>query len=100
MSGHDHAAASRADLARWFLAHDEVDEAARVLEPGDELELGDSDHRDLAAALARRGLGARYEARRVVVAAPVAPAEGAMPPRKPPARATAPAPTAIKKQTA
>ena len=60
---------SRSEWARWFLDHDEVDEAASVLEPGDELELSAADHRDLAAALARRGLQALQDNRRTFVQA-------------------------------
>ena len=52
---------SRTEWARWFLEHDEVDEAARVLQPGDELAVTKIDFRDLAAALGRRGLAALYE---------------------------------------
>jgi hypothetical protein len=52
---------SRSEWARWWLNHDEVDEAARVLEPGDVLPVGKADFLDLAAALLRRGLTARYE---------------------------------------
>jgi hypothetical protein len=58
---------TRTDFARWFIDHDQVDEAARVLEPGDQLALGQSDYLDLAAALGRRGLSARYEDRRATV---------------------------------
>ena len=54
---------TRIDWARWFLDHDEVDEAARVLQPGDQLALGRSDYLDLAAALSRRGLRSSYEDR-------------------------------------
>jgi hypothetical protein len=68
----DDEAQSRAELARWFLDHDEVDEAARLLEPGDELELGRSDSLDLAAALSRRGLSGSYEDRRFRVNPPAA----------------------------
>ena len=49
---------TRADWARWFVYRDEVDEAARVLEVGDELLLGRSDYLNLIAALSRRGLTA------------------------------------------
>ena len=83
---------ARADVARWFIDHDEVDEAARVLEPGDELTLGRSDYLDLAAALGRRGLGARYEERRVSVLAATQ-ASGdllAAGPRRPPVRMAGP----------
>jgi len=61
---------TRAAVARWFVHHDDVDEAARVLEPGDELLLGKSDYLDLAAALSRRGLSASYDCGRVSVLAP------------------------------
>lgn len=54
---------TRADWARWFIERDEVDEAARVLQAGDQLELGRSDYLGLAEALGRRGLGASYEGR-------------------------------------
>ena len=63
----DDEAETRADVARWFIDRDQVDEAARLLEPGDQLMLGRTDYKDLAAALARRGLGASYENRLVVV---------------------------------
>jgi hypothetical protein len=58
---------TRADFARWFIDHDQIDEAARVLEPGDQLALGRSDYLDLAAALGQRGLSARYEDRQATV---------------------------------
>jgi hypothetical protein len=58
---------TRAEWARWFIEHDEVDEAARVLEPGDQLELGHSDYLGLAAALGRRGMNASYESHQVRV---------------------------------
>ena len=92
---------SRSEWARWWLDHDEVDEAARALEPGDQLELGQADFRDLAAALARRGLTAHYADRNAFVYTPaqaqhhaqadlvagaVATSE-----RRPPARSAAPA---------
>jgi hypothetical protein len=70
---------TRADWARWFVDHDEVDEAARVLEPGDELTLGESDALALVAALSRRGLGASQERGRLVVRGDA---------RRPPQRAT------------
>jgi hypothetical protein len=74
---------SRADWARWFVHRDEVDEAARVLEPGDGVPLGPSDGLNLAAALERRGLLGTYdEELRCLVVAPRT--EGT---RKPPARA-------------
>jgi hypothetical protein len=93
MTGDDDRGA-RAELARWFIDHDEVDEAARVLGPGDELVVGASDYLDLAAALGRRGLTATYHARR----ARVAPAGdlGATA-RKPPRRTTAASPSRKKK---
>jgi hypothetical protein len=87
----------RTDFARWFIDHDEVDEAAQVLAPGDQLQLGRSDYLDLAAALGRRGLAASYEAPFVVVKARGA--EGAGGARKPPAR-IAPAPVTSAKKTA
>jgi hypothetical protein len=52
---------SRSEWARWWLDHDEVDEAARALEAGDVLAVGKADFLDLAAALTRRGLTAQYE---------------------------------------
>jgi hypothetical protein len=75
----------RSDFARWFIDHDEVDEAARVLTPGDQLELGRSDYQNLVAALGRRGLSASYDAPRVVIEAPAERELGATA-RKPPAR--------------
>lgn len=66
-SARDDDAETRADFARWFIDRDQIDEAARLLEPGDQLMLGRSDFQDLAAALARRGLGATWENRLVVV---------------------------------
>jgi hypothetical protein len=80
----------RADWARWFLDRDEPDEAALVLEPGDELVLGRSDYLNLAAALARRGFSATYELQRVSVV-------GSASPRKPPLRATPASPSEAKK---
>ena len=94
---------TRAEWARWFIEHDDVDEAARVLEPGDQLELGHSDYLGLAAALTRRGLSASYEGHQVQVAARP---EGRTDPmageltngtRKPPARQTPTGTPAIKK---
>jgi hypothetical protein len=80
----DAGAQTRAELALWFIDHDEIDEAARVLCPGDELDLGESDYLALSAALARRGLAAGYDRPRVRVVV----AEGlAATPRKPPLRA-------------
>jgi hypothetical protein len=87
---------TRAELARWFIDHDDIDEAARILVPGDALELGPSDYQDLAAALARRGLAATRDDDLVQVI------EGnslGATPRKPPARTT-PVPASAKKQTA
>jgi hypothetical protein len=84
---------TRADWARWFLFHDEPDEAARVLEPGDELELGRSDSLNLVAALGRRGLSATHDGRRVSVTSDEASS------RKPPLRAPA-ATSARAKKTA
>jgi hypothetical protein len=78
---------TRADWARWFVYRDEVDEAARVLQPGDELALGKSDYLNLAEALTRRGLSATYDLGRVLVHVPD-PAEVASS-RKPPIRAAA-----------
>jgi hypothetical protein len=89
-------AQTRTELALWFIDHDEVDEAARVLAIGDELELGRSDYLDLMAALGRRGLTASYEHPMVRVLA----AEGgglAAAARKPPARAVPSTPAAAKK---
>ena len=85
---------TRTDFARWFIDHDDVDEAARMLEPGDQLALGRSDGLDLKAALDRRGLGASYDSGQLQV---LPPAAGA---RKPPLRATPVASTPAKKQTA
>jgi hypothetical protein len=83
---------TRADWARWFVFHDEPDEAARILEPGDELELGRSDSLDLVAAIGRRGLSAAYDGQRVSVS-------GDATSRKPPQRAAA-VPAARAKKTA
>jgi hypothetical protein len=82
---------TRAEWARWFIDHDDVDEAARVLEVGDQLALGRSDYLDLAAALQRRGLSAGYELGQVTVQVAAA--------RKGPARTT-PAPRTAAKNTA
>ena len=98
-------ASTRTEWAHWFIDHDEVDEAARVLEPGDELVLGESDYRNLAAALARRGLSAAYDRRRVEVRVPDPATESgrhltgdlAAAPRRPAARMPAPSSTAAKK---
>ena len=84
---------TRLEVARWFIDHDEVDEAARVLVAGDQLDLGPSDARSLTAALGRRGLSAVQEEGRLRVT------EGGglgATARKPPARAT-PVPDAAKK---
>jgi hypothetical protein len=86
---------ARAQLARWFVEHDDVDEAARLLEPGDQLTLGRSDARNLEAALGRRGLSAGYEERRLLVRGVVP--EGA---RKPPARAAGPVRSDARKRSA
>jgi len=86
MTGQEEALA-RTELALWFIDHDEVDEAARVLAPGDELDLGRSDYLDLADALARRGLTALYDHPHVQVLSPDATLSGM--PRKGPARAGA-----------
>jgi len=91
---------TRVDFARWFVEHDDVEEAAAVLEPGDELILGRSDYRALEAALARRGLCARYQDRRVSVLAREAGSSDeplAAGPRKPPARVATAAKPAAKK---
>jgi hypothetical protein len=95
MTGQEEALA-RTELALWFIDHDEVDEAARVLVPGDELDLGTSDYLDLAAALSRRGLTALYDHPHVRVLEPESPALAAAP-RKPPARAGARAARVAKK---
>jgi hypothetical protein len=58
---------SRGEWALWWLDHDEVDEAARILEPGDTLAVTRADFRDLAAALGRRGLVGLYEDGQVFV---------------------------------
>jgi hypothetical protein len=58
---------SRAEWALWWLDHDEVDEAARVLEPGDSVVVTGTDFRDLSAAVARRGLVAVFEDGRAFV---------------------------------
>jgi len=79
-------AQTRTELALWFIDHDEVDEAARVLSPGDELDLGQSDYVDLAAAHSRRGLTAAYDHPHVLVVE-VEDSALATAPRKPPARA-------------
>ena len=87
----DEAARARVECALWFIHHDDVDEAARVLEAGDELVIGTSDYLDLAAALSRRGLTASYQRPHLLVQRPDP--TGA---RKPPQRAPAPAPSAKK----
>ena len=81
---------TRADWARWFVDHDEVDEAARVLEPGDEVTLGRGDSLALAAALSRRGIPFSYELGRLVV-------RGDAAARRPPLRAVPPSASASKK---
>jgi hypothetical protein len=90
-------ALARVELARWFVEHDEIDEAARVLAAGDEIPLGPSDYLGLAAALTRRGgLGARYEMGRAIVHA-----VGDSPmTRRPPLRTAPAAPARIKPRTA
>ena len=85
---------TRGEWARWFIERDEVYEAARVLEPGDELTLGRCDYLDLAAALSCRGLVARYQERRVTVLWPDVALDG---PRKPPLRAVTVTPIEAKK---
>jgi hypothetical protein len=93
---------TRAEWARYFVEHDEVDEAARVLEPGDQLRLGESDCLGLMAALGRRGMTARYEGHEVRVGERV---EGGTAPmagelnggRKPPLRQTPVGTPAVKK---
>lgn len=93
----DDDASVRAELARWFIDHDEVDEAARVLRPRDELLAGKSDYLALLAALGRRGLAAEYdEARRTVF---VSPGSGSSA-RRPPARAMGTPSVASSKKTA
>jgi hypothetical protein len=84
MDDRDESGWSRSEWARWFLDHDEVDEAARTLEVGDVLELGDADRRDLAAALGRRGLAAECFGRELFVRA--GDEGGARSERRPPAR--------------
>jgi hypothetical protein len=86
---------TRTELARWFIDHDEVDEAARVLAPGDTLELGGSDSQNLAAALDRRGLAASYEGGLLRVSE----ASLGATPRRPPARSTPAPATDSKKKT-
>jgi hypothetical protein len=100
---------SRSEWARWWIDHDEVDEAARALEPGDVLVLGQSDFLNLRAALVRRGLTAQYEDGSAFVYTPAqaqqlqAEQGGALSTpsdaRKPPARSPAP-PTARAKRSA
>jgi hypothetical protein len=100
---------SRSEWARWLIDHDEVDEAARALEPGDVLVTGQSDFLNLRAALVRRGLTAQYEDGSAFVYTPAqlqqlqaedgsAPANSSEA-RKPPARSPAP-PTARAKRSA
>jgi hypothetical protein len=100
---------SRSEWARWWIDHDEVDEAARALEPGDVLALGQSDFLNLRAALVRRGLTAQYEDGSVFVYTPaqaqqLIAEQGGAPSaasdtRKPPARSSAP-PVARAKRSA
>jgi hypothetical protein len=101
MTDEDDGTWTRADWARWFIEHDDVGEAARVLEPGDGLFLGRSDYLSLDAALARRGLSASYDFGRVVVRAPAVTdpvaRDLAANSRKPPARAVPFAPSSAKK---
>jgi hypothetical protein len=89
---------TRADWARWFVFQDEVDEAARVLQPGDGMLLGRSDYLNLTAALERRGLSAIYDEGQGLVSV-VAAGQGA---RKGPVRAPAGAVVLriVKKKTA
>ncbi len=85
----DDQALTRGELARLLVERDDVDEAARVLLPGDDVDLGKSDALALAAALRRRGLDVRHGARGLTV---VAPSTLRRPPaRVLPAPATAPA---------
>jgi hypothetical protein len=93
---HEDESWTRGDWARWFVEHDDVGEAARVLQPGDELSLGQSDYVALADALERRGLRTRYEHRRVTVL----PADVKAGARKPPLRAAAAPAAAARKKTA
>jgi hypothetical protein len=83
---------SRAEWAHWWLDHDEPDEAARSLEPGDEVAISRIDALDLAAALDRRGLGAAYESGVLFVSsrdeAPVEQSDRGQ--RRPPLRAPTP----------
>jgi hypothetical protein len=97
MSGHGNDWWTRADWARWFIEHDDVDEAARLLEPGDQLTLGQSGYLDLAAALARRGLAASYEDGSLRVRPGTGVPSGA---RKPPARVAPAAPASARKRSA
>src|SRR5215213_1678605 len=97
MGGRDDSWA-RADWARWFIERDDIDEAARVLEPGDELTLGRSAFLDLAAALARRGMSASYEGQQLRVnPGERMSGELAGSDRRPPARQTPRSTPAIKK---
>ena len=100
---------SRSEWARWWIDHDEVDEAARALEPGDVLPVGKADFLDLSAALVRRGLTARYEDGSAFVYTPAQAqqlraemGEPSQAPeaRKPPARSPAPPPAKRAKQSA
>jgi hypothetical protein len=106
---------SRSEWARWWIDHDEVDEAARALEPGDVVALGHSDFLNLQAALVRRGLTAQYEDGSAFVYTPAQaeqlaeagrpstgidtrPVEPRTPDaRKPPARSAAPEPLRSKR---
>lgn len=92
----DDESGTRVELARWFLDRDQVDEAAATLAAGDELELGTSDALNLKAALARHGLAASYERRRLSVGA-ADPAALVSSPRKPPGRVPPAAAPAAKK---
>jgi hypothetical protein len=84
---------TRADWARWFVHRDEVDEAARVLEPGDIVPLGTSDAANLAAALERHGLSGSYDQ-------PQGQLTVARSSRRPPARAPGLPPAVSAKKTA
>jgi hypothetical protein len=82
---------TRADWARWFVHRDEVDEAARLLEPEDTVPLGRSDAANLTAALERHGLSGSYDdSQRALTVLRSST-------RKPPARAPGLAPAATKK---
>ena len=81
---------SRSEWARWWIDHDEIDEAARALEAGDVLVVGKADFLDLSAALRRRGLVARYEdgAAFVYTATQEGEGDAATLDRRPPLRST------------